>query len=266
MKKFIKFGFILIGAVLILFLLAAVDLYYLPINHTKLDPIERYTVKQIVTRWQNNFNQMSKEKQRLITYEDFFNGLNFFEKKYASRIFAIKPDVLGFKGPFFSKDPVQDIVTIPATIIKATSTDVDTGINYLPKNVYADYQKMNEAIKKEINKNLYINSGYRSPGYQAYLFFYYLHSENGYSLNENAKWIAMPGYSEHNSANTAVDFINQDGISGEEKGQTSADFEKLAEYSWLQKNANKFNFYLSYPQNNQFGVSYEPWHWHWEKK
>ena len=77
----------------------------------------------------------------------------------------------------------------------------------------------------------------------------------------------MPGYSEHgNPVNHAIDFTNENGINGFSDNQTAGDFESLPEFDWLMKNANQFNFYLSYPENNPYGVAFEPWHWHWEKK
>ncbi len=43
------------------------------------------------------------------------------------------------------------------------------------------------------------------------------------------------------------------------------DFVNTQEYKWLLKNANKYGFYLSYPENNLDGITFEPWHWHYEK-
>jgi D-alanyl-D-alanine carboxypeptidase len=121
-------------------------------------------------------------------------------------------------------------------------------------------------MQKDLGKRLYIDSGYRSPGRQLFLFFYYLSHEFGYSLKHNAAFVAFPGYSEHgNPYNTACDLINLKGISGEEKGQRAEDFTALPEYEWMLKNASKFNFYLSYPKGNPYGITFEPWHWRWKK-
>ena len=77
----------------------------------------------------------------------------------------------------------------------------------------------------------------------------------------------MPGYSEHgNPVNNAIDFTNEVGINGFSGNQTAKHFELLTEFEWKLKNANQFNFYLSYPKNNPYGVAFEPWHWHWENK
>ena len=38
-------------------------------------------------------------------------------------------------------------------------------------------------------------------------------------------------------------------------------FEKEPAFFWLTENAGKFQFYMSYPEKNGFGIIYEPWHW-----
>jgi len=114
-------------------------------------------------------------------------------------------------------------------------------------------------MNKDIKKMVSVDSGYRSPGRQLFLFFNYLEKENNYSLIENSKWITLPGYSQHNDpVNTAVDFISSRGIN-------DASFEAETEYKWLIKKAAKFNFHLSYPKNNPDGISFESWHWRWKQ-
>jgi len=106
----------------------------------------------------------------------------------------------------------------------------------------------------------------RYTGRQAYNFLYHLVEKHHYSLRENASWNALPGYSEHNDpVNQAVDFLNQDGINGNNTGQTAADFAGLPEYRWLEAQARQFHFHLSYPRGNDLGITFEPWHWQWRK-
>lgn len=250
----------------LLLVLAVSDIIYFPISSNKLDFVQRYTVDQINKDWENYEKSIPKEEAKIVTYETFLNQFNFLEKRFIERVFTMSPKDLGFKGPFFSKEPVEKLVSIPAQKFWVAEEEYDTGVNYMPENVFTDYEKMMQAMERDFGKRLYVDSAYRSSGYQAAIFFYYLGRENNYSLKENAGWVAMPGYSEHGYKNTAVDFINQDGISGEGKNQVPEDFEELAEYKWLTRNASKYNFYLTYPPGNPFGVNYEPWHWHWEQK
>jgi hypothetical protein len=63
------------------------------------------------------------------------------EKTFVERIFAINPSTLGFKGSFFSKDPVSDVVTIPAKVFEMDQGPYDTGINFMPQPVFQDYHR-----------------------------------------------------------------------------------------------------------------------------
>jgi D-alanyl-D-alanine carboxypeptidase len=65
---------------------------------------------------------------------------------------------------------------------------------------------------------------------------------------------APPGYSEHHTGR-AVDVATP----GSPVLETT--FEQTRAFSWLQKHANNFGFYLSFPQGNASGYQYEPWHW-----
>jgi len=257
---------ILVLLTLLLVVLGASDVVYFPINYDKLDWVQRYTVDRINERSDAYLASLPEEKARTISYQDYLNHLNFLERRFVERVFAIKSATLGFKGPFFSMEPVAKLTTIPAMTLTSNGEEYDTGVNFMPDVVFADYDRMMQAMDQDLGQRLYIDSAYRSPGYQAKIFFDYLGEENNYSLKENAGWVAMPGYSEHGSENTALDFINKDGISGEWQDQTPEDFEKLPEYQWLMQNAAAYNFYLTYPRNNPFGVNYESWHWHWEIK
>jgi len=129
---------------------------------------------------------------------------------------------------------------------------------FLPRDVNERYTKMMEAMQKDIGKRLYLESGYRSSAYQLYLFIDSLKNHN-YSIRETAKYVALPGYSEHGCPRRqALDFINEDGVNGDGNPQ---EFEDLPEYAWLTKNAGKFGFILSYPKDANEGITYEPWHW-----
>ena len=73
-----------------------------------------------------------------------------------------------------------------------------------------------------------------------------------YGSGANA-FSADQGYSEH-QLGTTVD------IADTLTGGTYASFATTEAYAWLQKNAYKYGFILSYPEGNQFYI-FEPWHW-----
>jgi|CXWL01.1.fsa_nt_gi D-alanyl-D-alanine carboxypeptidase len=98
--------------------------------------------------------------------------------------------------------------------------------------------------------DIQIVSGYRSFASQkslksTYTVRYGTTAANAFSADQ--------GYSEH-QLGTAVDFTTR------ELAGTFVGFDKSSTYTWLQENAHKYGFILSYPKSNGFYI-YEPWHW-----
>jgi len=65
---------------------------------------------------------------------------------------------------------------------------------------------------------------------------------------------AAPGFSEHHTGR-AVDIGTIDCPALE------TEFENTPAFAWLRDNAEQHGFSMTYPRNNRFGISYEPWHW-----
>jgi D-alanyl-D-alanine carboxypeptidase len=87
----------------------------------------------------------------------------------------------------------------------------------------------------------------------------------GYSRDEAekeaAKWVAVPGTSEHHTG-LAVDIV---ALSYQHLDEEQ---ENTAEQQWLMKNAYKYGFILRYPSNKSdiTGIGYEPWHYRYVGK
>ena len=73
---------------------------------------------------------------------------------------------------------------------------------------------------------------------------------------ERANVSAPPGYSEHHTG-YAIDI----GDGNTPATDLSPTFEQTAAFKWLQNNAPKFSFEMSFTKDNAQGVTYEPWHW-----
>ncbi|MFA5878757.1 MAG: D-alanyl-D-alanine carboxypeptidase family protein, partial [Candidatus Margulisiibacteriota bacterium] len=72
--------------------------------------------------------------------------------------------------------------------------------------------------------------------------------------------VAPPEYSQHHTG-FALDIGDGSAIN---KNYTSL-FVKSKAFEFLDTNANKFGFELSFPKNNTQGIKYEPWHWRYIK-
>ncbi|HPN37885.1 MAG TPA: D-alanyl-D-alanine carboxypeptidase family protein [Melioribacteraceae bacterium] len=242
-------------------------LTFTQINLERLNFLHRVLLKRIVKKWVKYKDAIPKEKLAITEYDALICLLNFIEIYLVKQILTINPKEIGFNGSFYSLELPQNLVKVDSVNFTGIGEGRETGVQYCPKHSYNDFVAMSKKMFDEIGKSILIDSGYRSPGRQAFLFVYYLVTDNNFSLKENGKWIALPGYSEHGSpVNNAIDIATEEGVNGFSENQIAEDFEKTDEYKWLIKNADSFNFYLSYPKENKLGVAYEPWHWHWEKR
>jgi len=118
-------------------------------------------------------------------------------------------------------------------------------------------KKMIEDAKKE-NVYIGIRSAYRDSAEQAYQF-YYLGDLYKQTMEQRQKHTAPPKFSEHHTG-FAIDFMDLQHTSV----TYNIAFENTAVFKWLQKNACKYGFVMSFPKNNKQNLQYEPWHWRYE--
>ena len=237
------------------------------IDTNQLSENDIVRVKTMIARLKPYIDERkSKGDVNLLTFDELYSKLEPNEQAFMNAIRAIKPLPQDKKSGdidlsnFMSIENQTLMISNPAEPGKNFISVIER--QYLPQSVYQGYLKMMEAMKKDIGKQLFIESGYRSPAYQLYLFVFYLQNHE-YSIKETNRWVALPGFSEHGNPNRqAIDFINQEGISGENHPE---DFEQLQEYDWLTQNADRFGFVLSYPKNNNSNSAFEPWHWRYEQ-
>lgn len=97
---------------------------------------------------------------------------------------------------------------------------------------------------------LSVISAFRSFGDQAVLKGAYTVTYGAGTANQ---FSADQGYSEH-QLGTTVDFTTPT------VGATFSGFAATKEFAWLEENAHRFGFILSYPKGNEH-YQFEPWHW-----
>ena len=98
-------------------------------------------------------------------------------------------------------------------------------------------------------------SGFRTIEDQQYLFFE-IKAERGQTVSTRAAVSAPPGYSEHHTG-YAIDIGDAD----QPDTDLSIAFQETPAFQWLAANAPRYSFELSFPEDNDQGVQYEPWHW-----
>ena len=205
-----------------------------------------------------------KEKQRdqefpRLSFKKLYSIFNNEkEKALFEKILKIDPKKYGQLGCYYEVwEAPDDLVPIENQTYEREGVIKKVDLQYLPEEAYLAFRKMNEAMKKQIGCSLNIVSGYRSPAYQLLLFLYFLEKDK-WDIKKTLRRVALPGWSEHGCPlKQGMDFACKD-------YRKMEDFDKSEEYKWLNENASRFGFYLSFPKGNEFGIMYEPWHWHYE--
>ena len=244
------------------------------LNIEKLSAADIQQVKGVLKKLMPLIQERDRQRNLAkLTFEELYAPLDREQKEFLRQFEKLDAKALGVKIPFRGMATGQEeLVMVTGQKVrvrdhKKEGTDKDVrelSPQFVPPRVYKKYQEMTAAMQKDIGKTLLIESAYRSSAYQLYLFVFYLRNHD-YSIRETARFVALPGYSEHGfPSQQALDFINPDGINGE---NNPAEFEALEEYRWLQKHAGRFGFVLSYPKEAAgSGITYEPWHWRCEGK
>jgi D-alanyl-D-alanine carboxypeptidase len=121
----------------------------------------------------------------------------------------------------------------------------------LTRSATEAWRAMQHAASEE-GVHLLLISGFRSRQRQTAILEEKLNA--GMELIEILKVNAYPGYSEHHTG-FAVD------IGSPDCKHLSEAFEATQEFAWLNRHAASFDFSLSYPRSNAYGILFEPWHW-----
>lgn len=245
---------------IILFCLLTRPVYGGPLNVERLADQDARTVDSFLEKLTPLIEKKKAQNNaNLLTFDELYGPLNKDEKKLLKKIQRLKPPQLKVKTPRQKQEKnAKPFVEVTGQKIRINGERTSLPPQAVSPQAYEAYEKMMQAMEKEIGKRFYIESAHRGKPYHLYNFVKYLREHN-YSLIETAKLNALPGYSEHNLLTYhAIDLINEDGINGEPDVK---DYEALPEYQWMLKHAADYGFTLSYPRGNPYGISFEPWHW-----
>jgi hypothetical protein len=218
---------------------------------------EKQIISSLVAKGQKE--QERNEAFAIIDFDSFYSLLDEKEVALVKQYLSIDPKEIGCKTPFLGfQEKDLDLVGISNQTIVNSDGRFVLPTQYLPRETFQAYEKLNAAIRQDLGRGLFVLYGYRSPARQAYIFFDILERIYDFDFKKTVRRVCFPAYSEHVcSIKQAIDFTPK-------YGGESEDFHKTPEYEWLKNNANKFNFFESYPANNTVDMMYEPWHWHYE--
>jgi hypothetical protein len=149
-----------------------------------------------------------------------------------------------------------EFVRLVGQSVRGADGQTTLPVQLLPAVVHEAYQAMSAAMEAELGKRLLVGSGYRSHGYQLFVFASYL-SVADYSITETLRHVSLP--SEHSQPERqGIDFVSEEGVDLQYTDPQG--FQALPEYRWLVANGARFGFAPLPPAES----ATSPWHWHWE--
>jgi len=211
-----------------------------------VDKITFQTVVTRLTRLQNyigygNFNVVGWDQSlKIARNQNQIGSFTKAELDFIEALFSTNASSLGFYG-----DKV--VTQLSSTIEKKDIVKIPGTGHYLFKGIAADtYQK----IRKDVGDSITLTSGIRSVVKQIHLFLAKTARVEG-NLSLASYSLAPPGHSYH----ALGDFdVGKKGFGLKNFTAEFADteeFKRLSDLGYLD---------IRYPQNNPYGVRYEPWH------
>ena len=152
---------------------------------------------------------------------------------------------------FNIKDSIADNIFYESCNLVSIGKDIYGREQFLDSQAAESFFEMKKAAKKD-SIDLQFVSAFRSFDSQKKIIERKLN--RGSLINKILEENKLPGYSEHHTGK-AIDFTSK------KLNTLSTQFENSKEFKWIAENASTYNFYLSYPKDNEEGIMYEPWHW-----
>jgi LAS superfamily LD-carboxypeptidase LdcB len=203
----------------------------------------------------------------IVTLDELRASLSAEQLAIFDQIMNLRPRDYGVNTPY-----AGDLEPVPADLVKvsgqryiAAGEQKTLGDKYVPRHIFEAYVRLNQAfVAEHPDRELLIQSGYRSPAYQIVVFINWLISAYGGDIAKTIRHASPPNYSQHTIASkAAIDFKNVDGLPSDDN---PGDFKDTVEYAWLRGHGSDFNFYESWPEGNEFGMRAEPWHWQYRSR
>lgn len=209
---------------------------YMQFDYARLANYDRYVAYQLEER---------EDEENTVTYVN----LNLDKEYYTDSILITEysETVLANKYRQLGEDYVPD------NLFKIRSEFSVDEEQYLAKVAALAFEEMAEAAKGE-GYYILANSAYRSYQDQQETYDTY---KKEYGQNYVNNYVALPGYSEH-----------QTGLALDVASKNSNIFAESKEYQWMRENSYKYGFIMRYPKGkeNITGYKYESWHYRYVGK
>lgn len=190
------------------------------------------------------------------SWQDLFADISLPAKQLARQITEIDPSEYGIKRSPVQPDSPDNLVAISNQTYRTRDGEHTIPSRLATESSHYAFTAMNRKMYADIDRELVIQSGFRSPAYQLFVFLFQL-QENSWNFPRTIKRVALPGNSEHATKEHALDLRAKEFLGPHD----SYEFKRTAEFRWLKENAEEFGFSMSYPKKNGTNTQFEPWHW-----
>lgn len=145
---------------------------------------------------------------------------------------------------------------VPSGLVKVTDSVIRNGDKYYLRSILINDLKNLVSAATADGIDLSIISAYRSYATQTSTYSYWVQYNDG-DTDAADRISARPGHSQH-QLGTAIDFSSK-----EVSDSIGTRFNQTKASAWLQKNAYKYGFVISFPSGYEriTGFSYESWHY-----
>lgn len=222
--------------------------------------------QEVIRSLESHFFEAIRDKDTppdLVTWEDLEEILTTDEMTAIRHLRNINPETIGFHGPPVDEGGEgSDFVALENQhYYTEDGEERFLSPKFMPNHIRDKIELINEWMQQDGVEPIIVESGYRSPAYQAIVFLRFL-AKNDFNLEKTARRVALPGYSEHGSlSNTAVDVTTESFLRLEASGKASAsDFAHTGAYQWLTTKGSELGVVQTYTEDNRFGIQPEPWH------
>ena len=144
------------------------------LNVQRLEPEEVATLHAVLQALEPSISVKKQDgSANLLTWEEFYTPLSAEQRAFLDAFRALKAASLGATSHYFGEAPPEwELVPVGPQQIVKDGTPKPLDPQYLPRPALEAYQRMMDAMGAAIGKRLLVESGYRAPAYQLYLFLY----------------------------------------------------------------------------------------------
>ena len=121
---------------------------------------EKALVSSLVSK--GRIEQEKNDKFAIIDFESFYKLFTNDECEVMKKYLAIDPAQAGYKPPFLGiEEPPTDLVSLKNQKIVGEKETFIIPTQYLPKDTFETYSRLNRAMKDELGKEVLVLYGYR---------------------------------------------------------------------------------------------------------